>query len=96
MTTIKLTELEMALLHEIMSSELDGLGMGYSSYDGLDIDNQTKGVLSSLIKKELVYDSTCGEEIIDGEDYRMYCTTSNIDRVEGIDLSNYSREYKLF
>ena len=90
MTTIKITKLESKLLHEIMSSESDGLGMGYSSFDGLDITNEEKGVLSSLIKKGLVYDSTCGEEIIYGEDYRMYCTNPDqLLKVVGLDLSGY-------
>lgn len=87
---IKITELESKLLHEIMSSESDGLGMGYSAFDGLDITNEEKGVLSSLIKKGLVYDSTCGEEIIDDDDYRMYCTNPDqLLKVVGLDLSGY-------
>ena len=50
-TTIKITKLENELLTEIMECESDGLGMGYSEYDGIGISNQEKGVLSSLIKK---------------------------------------------
>ena len=91
---IKITELEESLLHEIMSSEADGLGMGYSSFDGLEIDNETKGVLSSLIKKGLVYDSTDGCEEFE---YRMYCTIpEKLIKVIGLDLSGYNLEVLSF
>ena len=91
---IKITELEESLLHEIMSSESDGLGMGYSSFDGLDITNEEKGVLSSLIKKGLVYDSTDGCEEFE---YRMYCTIpEKLIKVIGLDLSGYNLEVLSF
>ncbi len=95
--SIKITQLEENLLHEIMSSELDGLGMGYSEFDGLGLDNESKGVLASLIKKGLVYDSTYGEEIIDGEDYRMYCTNpEELIKVIRLDLSEYDLKVLTF
>ncbi len=73
MTTIKITKLENELLNEIMLGECDGIGTGYSEYDGLNVSNQEKGVLGSLIKKGLVYDSQ--ENNINEFDYQpMYCT----------------------
>ena len=60
--------------------------MGYSAFDGLEITNEEKGVLASLIKKGLVYDSTCGEEWQE----RMYCTNPDqLLKVVGLDLSGY-------
>ena len=77
---VQITKLENELLNKIMSCEVDGIGMGYSEYDGEGISNEEKGVLSSLIQKELVYDShSCsrGERSY----IPMYCTS-----IEDIDL----------
>ena len=77
---IQVTQLEYDLLHRIMNCENDGVGMGYSEFDGKGISNVEKGVLSSLIKKELVYDSW--EDYIEEEDYNpMYCTTQLRDNI---------------
>jgi len=78
---IKITQLENTLLNEIMECENDGVGMGYSEYDGQGISNQEKGVLSSLIQKGIVYDSWATE--IGEDDYApMYCTTDLRENIE--------------
>jgi len=83
MKTIKITKLENELLNEIMLGECDGIGMGYSEYDGLNVSNQEKGVLGSLIKKGLVYDSQ--ENNIDEFDYQpMYCTNLKGKKILGL------------
>ena len=77
---VQITKLENELLNEIISCEVDGIGMGYSEYDGEGISNEEKGVLSSLIQKELVYDSHISSR---GQtSYTpMYCTS-----IEDVDL----------
>jgi len=83
MKTIKITKLENELLNEIMLGECDGIGMGYSEYDGLNVSNQEKGVLGSLIKKGLVYDSQ--ENNINEFDYQpMYCTNLDGKKILGL------------
>jgi len=75
---IQLTKLENDLLTEIMENELDGVGMGYSEYDGEGISNQTKGVLSSLIQKGVVYNAFDGDD----DETPMYCTTELRDNIQ--------------
>ena len=76
---VQITKLENQLLNEIMECEVDGIGMGYSEYDGENISNQDKGVLSSLIQKGLVYDSQQWNK--DDRGYcPMYC--SSIEELE--------------
>ncbi len=85
MTTIKITKLENELLNDIMLGENDGIGLGYSEYDGLDISNEEKGVLGSLIKKGLVYDSKEDESNL--FDYEpMYCTNLYNKKILGLVL----------
>lgn len=85
MKTIKITKLENKLLNEIMLGECDGVGMGYGEYDGVDISNEEKGVLGSLIKKGLVYDSK--ENEINEWDYEpMYCTYLEGKKVIGLEV----------
>ena len=77
--SIKITIKEQKMLNEIMDCENDGVGMGYSEYDGLEISNEQKGVLSSLVKKGIVYNSYgngCDSSI------PMYCTTEMREKVE--------------
>jgi hypothetical protein len=82
---IKITKLENELLNDIMLGENDGIGMGYSEYDGLDISNEQKGVLGSLLKKGLVYDSNEGNTN-DFDYLPMYCTNFNGKKLEGFKL----------
>lgn len=76
--SITLTELETAMLKRIQNLEVDGIGMGFSDFDGYNLTPQEKGVLSSLIQKGIVYDSTEGED-----DYPtpMYCSSSKAPRL---------------
>ena len=55
--SITLTELETAMLKRIQNLEVDGIGMGFSEFDGYNLTPQEKGVLSSLIQ---------GEEVVKG------------------------------
>ena len=87
MKTIKITKLENELLNDIMLGENDGIGMGYSEYDGLEISNEEKGILGSLIRKGLVYDSQ--ENNINDFDYiPMYCTNLFNKQLIGLEVSN--------
>jgi len=76
--TTQITKNENVLLQEIIECEVDGVGMGYSEYDGFGITNEEKGTLSSLIKKGLVYDSFQDDD----EFGPMYCTTPLINNIE--------------
>ncbi len=81
MRNLKITDLEKQLLKTIIDNEVDGIGKGYSEYDGQGIDNETKGVLSSLIQKDLVYDSMASFK--DDHDYMpMYCTNISEEEQE--------------
>ena len=82
---VKITKLENELLNDIMKGENDGIGMGYSEYDGLVISNEEKGVLGSLLKKGLVYDSN--DDNINDYDYvPMYCTNFFGKKLVGFEL----------
>lgn len=85
METIKITKLENELLNEIMLGELDGIGMGYGEYDGLNASNQEKGVLGSLIKKGLVYDSQ-GHNVNEFNYEPMYCTSLWDKKILGLNI----------
>ena len=65
------------MLNEIMDCETDGVGVGYSEYNGLGLSDEEKGVLSSLVRKGIVfnsmkYDSSCS---LVSSVMPMYCTT---------------------
>lgn len=77
---ILITENENELLNEIIESEIDGVGMGYSEFDGFGISNEEKGTLSSLIKKGLVYNSFEHDNEINS----MYCTTDLRNNIQVI------------
>lgn len=68
-----LTQRENKMLIEIMQCECDGLGRGFSEFDGIGLSPEEKGVLSSLIQKEMVYD--CYEDEPTKE--KMFCTNLN-------------------
>ena len=67
---MNITKLENEMLIDIMNGENDGVGMGYGETDGLGFTPEQKGVLSSLMKKGLVYNSMDGEP----DDTPMYCS----------------------
>jgi hypothetical protein len=52
-----LTELQTEMLLEIQECENDGLGMGYSEFDGEGLTPQEKGVLGSLVAAGYVYNA---------------------------------------
>ena len=83
MTTLNkvLTPLEIEMLVEIMECENDGVGMGYSEYDGTGLTPTQKGVLGSLVKKEMVYDSYENYDEDDGEG-QMWCSIENSITIE--------------
>jgi hypothetical protein len=56
-TPTDLTELQTEMLLEIQECENDGLGMGYSEFDGEGLTPQEKGVLGSLVAAGYVYNA---------------------------------------
>ena len=66
-----MTQLQKAMIREIQESEKDGIGMGYSEFDGKNLTPEQKGVLGSLVAEGYVYNSFEGQEGCDA----MYCTT---------------------
>ena len=72
-----MTHLQKAMLRDIQEGENDGLGMGYSEFDGEGLTPQEKGTLGSLIAGGYVYNSATGWEDSDA----MYCTTSKVPRL---------------
>ena len=78
LNSITLTDLETAMLKRIQNLEVDGIGMGFSEFDGYNLTPQEKGVLSSLIQKGIVYDSTDGDQDFPTP---MYCSSSKAPRL---------------
>ncbi len=72
-----MTQLQKAMLKDIQEGENDGLGMGYSEFDGAGLTPTEKGVLGSLVAAGYVYNSATGWE--DSE--AMYCTTHKAPRL---------------
>ena len=68
--THTMTHLQKTLLAEIQDSERDGIGMGYSEFDGFGLTPQMKGVLGSLIAQGYVYNS-----VADWDEDPQYCST---------------------
>jgi hypothetical protein len=64
----KLTDLEIKVLGMVSRSQIED---GFSEYDSVSSASE-KGILGSLVKKELVYDAREHEQ---GDDY-MYCLTA--------------------
>jgi hypothetical protein len=75
---MNITDNEKEMLIDIMNDESDGVGMGYSGFDGKGLNNLFKGVLSSLIQKGLVYDSEGNEDM----GLPMYCSCKTDETVE--------------
>lgn len=73
----ELTERQKAMLKEIQEGENDGIGMGYSEFDGVGLTPEEKGVLGSLVAEGYVYNSATGWE--DSE--AMYCSTQKAPRL---------------
>ena len=72
-----MTHLQKAMLRDIQEGETDGIGMGYSEFDGEGLTPEQKGVLGSLVAAGYVYDSFEGQEGFDS----MYCTTQKAPRL---------------
>ena len=121
MKNIKITQKEQELLEIIMSCETNGVGSGFSEFiikkgrfygrEDIIMNNIKKGVLSSLLKKGLIYDSyydeetgkndmsydeKSGKEVI----VKMYCTFIDEDTLPIINpivkKLNSSMEYPLY
>lgn len=72
-----MTQLQKAMLKDIQQCENDGLGMGYSEFDGVGLTPSEKGVLGSLVAEGYVYNSATGWEDSDA----MFCSTSKAPRL---------------
>lgn len=72
-----MTDLQKAMLKEIQEGENDGIGMGYSEFDGKGLNPEQKGVLGSLVAEGYVYNSATGWEDSD----TMFCSTSKAPRL---------------
>ena len=72
-----MTQLQKAMLKDIQEGENDGIGMGYSEFDGEGLAPEQKGVLGSLVAAGYVYDSFKGQEGFEA----MYCTTQKAPRL---------------
>lgn len=72
-----MTHLQKAMLQDIQQGETDGLGMGYSEFDGQGLTPEEKGVLGSLVAAGYVYNSFEGQEGFEP----MYCTTNKSPRL---------------
>ena len=72
-----MTQLQKAMLKDIQEGENDGIGMGYSEFDGVGLTPLEKGVLGSLVAEGYVYNSATGWEDSDF----MYCSTSKAPRL---------------
>lgn len=72
-----MTQLQKAMIKDIQEGENDGIGMGYSEFDGAGLTPIEKGVLGSLIAAGYVYNSFEGQEGCEP----MYCTTHKAPRL---------------
>ena len=72
-----MTQLQKAMLKDIQEGENDGIGMGYSEFDGVGLTPLEKGVLGSLVAEGYVYNSATGWEDSDA----MYCSTIKAPRL---------------
>jgi len=72
-----MTQLQRAMIKDIQEGENDGVGMGYSEFDGAGLTPYQKGVLGSLVAGGYVYNSFEGQEGFDA----MYCTTMKAPRL---------------
>ena len=72
-----MTDLQTTMLKEIQEGENDGVGMGYSEFDGKGLTPEQKGVLGSLVAEGYVYNSATGWE----DSNAMFCSTSKAPRL---------------
>lgn len=72
-----MTQRQIAMLKEIQESENDGIGMGYSEFDGVGLSPEEKGVLGSLVAEGYVYNSATGWEGV----VAMFCSTQKAPRL---------------
>jgi len=72
-----MTQLQKAMLKDIQEGENNGIGMGYSEFDGKGLSPEQKGVLGSLVADGYVYNSATGWEDSDA----MFCSTNKAPRL---------------
>ena len=72
-----MTQLQRAMVKDSQEGENDGLGMGYSEFDGAGLTPEQKGVLGSLVAAGYVYNSFEGQDGFEP----MYCTTMKAPRL---------------
>ncbi len=72
-----MTDLQKAMLKDIQEGENDGIGMGYSEFDGKGLTPEQKGVLGSLVAEGYVYNSATGWKA----SLAMFCSTSKAPRL---------------
>jgi len=84
----EMTQRQRAMLKDIQEGENDGIGMGYSEFDGTGLTPEEKGVLGSLVAAGYVYNSFEGQEGFEP----MYCSTMKAPRL--IDESMHDHTIK--
>ena len=84
----EMTQRQRAMLKDIQEGENDGIGMGYSEFDGFCLTPEEKGVLGSLVAEGYVYNSHEEDPFNDP----MYCSTMKAPRL--IDESMHDRTIK--
>ena len=73
----ELTEPQKAMLKDIQEGENDGIGMGYSEFDGKGLTQEEQAILDSLLAGGYVYNSATGWEDTEA----MYCSTQKAPRL---------------
>ena len=83
---INLTDAQSAMLKDIQEGENDGIGMGYSEFDGIGLTPEEKGVLGSLVAGGYVYNSHVFEPDMEA----MYCSTMKAPRLIDESMHDYT------
>lgn len=74
------------MLKDIQDGENDGIGEGYSEFDGIGLTPEEKGVLGSLVAEGYVYNSHEGDPDFEA----MYCSTMKAPRLIDESIHDYT------